>query len=112
MIFYSVCEFGYEKECILIIKNIGKTINEQDIFKKVSLLGDVFLDFKQLEQAAALIILFVRKGAEDKIGILTDLLKPAEVESIFGSLRPVTVRIHSSDLRDHEMFAIRSSYAS
>jgi DNA-binding Lrp family transcriptional regulator len=90
--------FGYEKECILIIKNIGKTINEQDIFKKVSLLGDVFLDFKQLEQAAALIILFVRKGAEDKIRILTDLLKPAEVESIFGSLRPVTMRIHSSDL--------------
>ena len=36
----------------------------QDIFKKVSLLGDVFLDFKQLEQGAALIILFVRKGAE------------------------------------------------
>ena len=43
-------------------------------------------------------MLFVRKGAEDKIGILTDLLKPAEVESIFGSLRPVTVKIHSSDL--------------
>ena len=90
--------FGYEKECILIIKNIRKTINEQEIFKKVSLLGDIFLDFKQLEQAAALIILFVRKGAEDKIGILTDLLKPAEVESIFGSFRPVNVRIHSSDL--------------
>ena len=53
--------FGYEKECILILKNIGKTINEQDIFKKVSLLGDVFLDFKQLEQAATLFVLFVRK---------------------------------------------------
>jgi DNA-binding Lrp family transcriptional regulator len=90
--------FGYEKECILIIKNIGKTINEQEIFKKVSLLGDVFLDFKQLEQAAQLFVLFVRKGAEDKIGILTDLLKPAEVESIFGSFRPVNLRIHSSDL--------------
>jgi len=90
--------FGYEKECILIIKNINKTINEQEIFKKVSLLGDVFLDFKQLEQAATLFVLFVRKGAEDKIGILTDLLKPAEVESIFGSFRPVNVRIHSSDL--------------
>jgi DNA-binding Lrp family transcriptional regulator len=90
--------FGYEKECILIIKNINKTINEQEIFKKVSLLGDVFLDFEQLEQAATLFVLFVRKGAEDKIGILTDLLKPAEVESIFGSFRPVNVRIHSSDL--------------
>ena len=90
--------FGYEKECILILKNIGKTINEQEIFKKVSLLGDVFLDFKQLEQAATLFVLFVRIGAEDKIGILTDLLKPAEVESIFGSFRPVNLRIHSSDL--------------
>ena len=90
--------FGYEKECILILKNIGKTINEQDIFKKVSLLGDVFLSFKQLEQAATLFVLFVRKRAEDKIGILTDLLKPAEVESIFGSFRPVNLRIHSSDL--------------
>ena len=90
--------FGYEKECILIIRNTDKTINEQEIFKKVSLLGDVFLDFKQLEQAAALFMIFVRKGAEDKIGILTDLLKPAEVESIFGSFRPVNMRIHSSDL--------------
>lgn len=90
--------FGYEKECILIIKNIGKSINEQDVFKKVSLLGDVFLDFKQLEQAATLFVLFVRKGAEDKIGILTDLLRPAEVESMFGSFRPVNVSIHSSNL--------------
>jgi hypothetical protein len=56
------------------------------------------LDFKQLEQAAQLFVLFVRKGAEDKIGILTDLLKPAEVESIFGSFRPVNLKIHSSDL--------------
>lgn len=90
--------FGYEKECILIIKNIGKTINEQEIFKKISLLGDIFLDFNQLEQAAQLFVLFVRKGADDKIGILTDLLKPAEVESIFGSFRPVSVRINDSDL--------------
>ena len=58
--------FGYEKECIIIVKSIGKTINEQEIFKKVSLLGDIFLDFKQLEQAAQLFVLFVRKGSEDK----------------------------------------------
>jgi Lrp/AsnC family leucine-responsive transcriptional regulator len=29
--------FGYEKECFLILKNIDKTIKEQDIFKKLSL---------------------------------------------------------------------------
>lgn len=90
--------FGYEKECLLIVKKIGKTINEQDIFKKISLLGDVFFNLKQLEQAASLFVLFVRKGAEDKVGILTDLIKPAEVESIFGSLKPVKGMIHSSDL--------------
>jgi DNA-binding Lrp family transcriptional regulator len=90
--------FGYEKECILIVKNVDNTIKERDIFKKVSLLGDIFIYIKQLEQAAASFVLFVRKGAEDKIGILTDLLKPAEVESIFGSFKPVNVRIHVSDL--------------
>jgi DNA-binding Lrp family transcriptional regulator len=90
--------FGCEKECILMVKNIDKTIKEQDIFKKVSLLGDIFLYVEQLEQAAVSFVLFVSRGAEDKIGILTDLLRPAEVESIFGSFKPVNVRIHSSDL--------------
>jgi DNA-binding Lrp family transcriptional regulator len=88
--------FGYEKECILIVKNIDKTITEQEIFKKISLLGDIFLYIKELE--AASFVLFVRDGVEGKIGILTDLLKPAEVNSIFGSYSPVNVRIHSSDL--------------
>jgi DNA-binding Lrp family transcriptional regulator len=57
--------FGYEKECILIVKNIDNTIKERDIFKKVNLLGDIFIYIKQLEQAAASFVLFVRKGAED-----------------------------------------------
>jgi DNA-binding Lrp family transcriptional regulator len=89
--------FGYEKECILIVRNIDKTIKEQEIFKKVSLLGDIFIYIKQLEQAASF-VLFVRKEAEDKIRILTDLLKPAEVENIFGSFKPGNLRILSSDL--------------
>jgi DNA-binding Lrp family transcriptional regulator len=33
-----------------------------------------------------------------KIEILTDLLKPATLESIFASYRPITMKIHSSDL--------------
>ena len=33
--------FGYEKLCVLIVKNIDKTTKEQDIFKKLSLLGDL-----------------------------------------------------------------------
>jgi DNA-binding Lrp family transcriptional regulator len=90
--------FGYGKECILIVKNIDKTITEQEIFKKISLLGDIFLYIKRLEQAAVSFVLFVKDEAEGKIGILTDLLKPAEVESIFGSFKLVNVRIRSSDL--------------
>jgi DNA-binding Lrp family transcriptional regulator len=42
-------------------------------------------------------VLSVRAGAEDKISILTDLLKPTSVESIFVSYRPISMRIHTSD---------------
>jgi len=90
--------FGYEQECILIVKNIDKTIKEQDIFKKASLLGDIFLYIEQLEQAAASFVLFVRKEVEDRIKILTELLKPAEVETIFGNFKPVKMRTLGSDL--------------
>jgi DNA-binding Lrp family transcriptional regulator len=90
--------FGYEKLCILILKNIVKTIKEQDIFKKVSLLGDVFGISKHLE-GAAIFTLYVRNIAQEKIGILTDLLKPAILESVFASCTPVTMKIHSSDLQ-------------
>ena len=42
-------------------------------------------------------MLYVRAGAEDKISILTDLLKETSVESIFVSHRSITMRIHTSD---------------
>jgi DNA-binding Lrp family transcriptional regulator len=48
--------FGYEKECILILRHIDKTIKEQDIFNRVSLLGDVFAYAKQLEGAAIFVL--------------------------------------------------------
>jgi DNA-binding Lrp family transcriptional regulator len=90
--------FGYEKECILWVKNIDKMIKEQDLFKKVSLLGDIFIYAKQLEGAAALFVLYVGSRAEDKLGVLSDLLKPAKVESVFGTYKPITMKIHNSDL--------------
>ena len=67
--------FGYEKECFLMLKNIDKTMKEQDIFKKLSLLGDIIVYAKQLERPP-MFVLSVRMGAEEKIGVLTDLLKP------------------------------------
>jgi DNA-binding Lrp family transcriptional regulator len=90
--------FGYEKECFLRVKNIDKTIKEQDMFKKISLLGDIFIYVKQLEGAALLFVLLIRPGAEDRLGILSDLLQPAEAESIFGTYKPVNVKIQNSDL--------------
>lgn len=89
--------FGYEKLCILVLKNIDKTIKEQDIFKKISLLGDVFGISKHLE-GDAIFVLYVRNTAQDKIGILTDLLKPTTLEALFATHRPVTMKIQSSDL--------------
>lgn len=61
--------FGYEKECVLRVKNIDKTIKEQDLFKKISLLGDIFIFVRQPEGAATFFVLFVRTGAEGKIGV-------------------------------------------
>jgi len=91
--------FGYEKECILIVKSIDKAIKEQDLFKKVSLVGNIFIYVKQLEGAVALFVLFVGPRVEDKLEILSDILKPANVESILGTYKPVTMKLHNSDLK-------------
>ena len=88
--------FGYERECILTLTNIDKTIKEQEILNKVSLIGDVIVYVKHLEGTAGFVVC-VRAGAEDKMATLTDLLKPASVESIFVSYKPITMRIHTSD---------------
>ena len=90
--------FGYEKECILIIRHIDKTTKEQDILNKVNLLGDVFAYAKQLG-GASIFVVPVRTGAQDKIGILTDLLKPASVESTFVSYRPIAMQIRTLDFK-------------
>src|SRR5919199_4946023 len=90
--------FGYEKECILIIRHIDRTIKEQDILNRINLLGDVFVYAKQLG-GASIFVVSVRAGAEDKIGILTELLKPASVESTFVSYRPIAMQIHISDFK-------------
>jgi len=96
--------FDYEKLCFLIVKKINKTIKEQDLFKRISLLGDIFISVKPLEGAASLFMLFVRSGAEDKLVILADLLKPAEVEGYFarytpGRYKPLNMTIQNSDLK-------------
>ena len=89
--------FGYEKECILILRHIDNATKQQDLFNRINLLGDIFAYAKQLG-GASIFVVSVRAEAEDKMGIIVDLLKPADIESIFIRYRPITREIHSSDL--------------
>ena len=98
VLFVNPVILGYEKECILILRHVDKTINEQDILNKVSLLGDVLAYILSLEGTANF-ILSVKDRAQDKIGILTELLRPLKVESILARYSPVTMKIYNSDLK-------------
>ena len=98
VLFVNPVIFGYEKECILILRNVDKPIKERDILNKVSLLGDILAYTLSLEGTANFIFA-VKDRAQDKIGILTDLLKPSQVESIFARYTPVAMRIHDTDLK-------------
>jgi Lrp/AsnC family transcriptional regulator for asnA, asnC and gidA len=98
VLFVNPVIFGYERECILILRNVDKTIKERDILNKLNLLGDVLAYTLSLERTANF-ILAVKDKAQYKIGILTDLLKPAKVESIFARYTPVTMRFYNSDLK-------------
>jgi len=90
--------FGYEKLCVLIVKNIDKTTKEQDIFKKLSLLGDLVAYSEEL-QGSYIFRLYVKDITQYKIETVTDLLKPATVEAFFADFSPPpTMKIHSSDL--------------
>ena len=90
--------FGYEKLCVLVVKDIDKTIKEQDLLKKISLLGNVFAYTEQLE-GAYIFGLYTKDIDQDKIGTLTDLLKPVKVEALFAAIRPpLPMKILSSDM--------------
>lgn len=90
--------FGYEKLCVLIVKNINKTTKEQDIFKKLSLLGDLVAYSEELE-GSYIFRLYVKDITQYKIETVTDLLKPATVEAFFADFSPPpTMKVQSSDL--------------
>jgi DNA-binding Lrp family transcriptional regulator len=90
--------FGYEKLCVLIVKNIDKATKEQDIFTKLSLLGDLVAYSEEL-QGSYIFRFYVKDITQYKIETVTDLLKPATVEAFFADFSPPpTMKIHSSDL--------------
>ena len=81
IVFINPVIFGYEKLCVLIVKNIDKTTKEQDIFKKLSLLGDLVAYSEELE-GSYIFRLYVKDISQYKIvKTVTDLLKPATVEA-------------------------------
>ena len=89
--------FGCEKECILILRHIDKIIKEKDILSRINLLGDVFVYAKHLN-GSSMFVLELPDGAEEKVGTITDLLKPELENIIFVSYRPLTMGVTSSDL--------------
>jgi DNA-binding Lrp family transcriptional regulator len=89
---------GYAKECYLTIKHIDKGISEEDIIKKLNLIGDIQVYAKQMGRSS-ICALAVRSEAEDKIASMKELLRPSAVESRFISYKPVSVKIHSSDFK-------------
>ncbi|HEY7569757.1 MAG TPA: AsnC family transcriptional regulator [Nitrososphaeraceae archaeon] len=90
--------FGYKKECILTMRHVNKNINENDILNRLNLIGNVFVHAKQLG-GTFIFLLEVKTDAEEKIGLLIDLLKPAIVETIFVDQKPVSININISDLK-------------
>jgi DNA-binding Lrp family transcriptional regulator len=91
--------FGYEKECILTVRHYYKSMKEDhDIVKKLNLLGDVYVYAKQLG-GDSIFVLAIKPGAEDKIGLMIDLLKPAVVDSKFVDYKPTYMRITVSDFK-------------
>jgi DNA-binding Lrp family transcriptional regulator len=90
--------FGYKKECILTMRQVNKKIKENDILNRLSLLGNVFVHAKQLG-GAFIFLLEVKTDAEEKIGFLIDLLKPAVVETRFVDHKPVSMNVNISDLK-------------
>ena len=67
------------KSYVLIIKNIGKATKEQEIFKKLNLLGDLVAYSEELE-GFYIFRLYVKDITQNKIETITELLKPATVE--------------------------------
>jgi DNA-binding Lrp family transcriptional regulator len=89
---------GYAKECYLTIKHIDKGISEEDIIKKLNLIGDIQVYAKQMGRFS-IFALAVRSEVEDKIASIKELLRPSAVESRFISYKPVSMKIHNSDIK-------------
>jgi DNA-binding Lrp family transcriptional regulator len=92
--------FGYEKQCFLVVRNIDKIITKEKdyVFNQLNLLGYVLGYANQLG-GDSIFLLLVRPEAEDKIELITNLLKPATIEYRFAMINPPSMNVSFSDLK-------------
>ena len=100
--------FGYEKQCLLVLRNSNNIIVEQKqkqeeareeyIFNQLSLFGDIWFYAQQMGGAAIFLIL-LRPGDEDKSELMNNLLKPAIIEYKLVTMKPPSMHVSISDLK-------------
>lgn len=106
--------FGYEKQCLLILRNSDKIVAEHNkqqqqqeqaeqakeeyIFNHLSLFGDIWIYAQQLGGSAIFLIL-LRPGDEEKSELMNNLLKPAIVEYKFVMMNQPSMKVSMSDLK-------------
>jgi DNA-binding Lrp family transcriptional regulator len=78
IVIISPSALGYGKECLVVVR---KRQEKQNVFKNLSLLGDVILEVQSLGGFSAF-RLILKEESEHKIQFLADALKPAEVETM------------------------------
>ena len=74
--------FGYEMTCILIVREYNE--NTDNIINRLNLLGDVILH-STFMGGISTFCLAIKEGKEDKVKLLPESLKPANVNIIFTS---------------------------
>jgi DNA-binding Lrp family transcriptional regulator len=98
IVYVNPAIFGYEKKCLLTVRHINKRTKEEDIIKRLSLLGEVLAYGKQLG-LTSMFLIAVKPEVEDKFELMTDLLKPAIVEYRFVTQLPPSMNLTDSDLK-------------
>ena len=84
----------------MIVRNIDKILTKEEgyIFNQLNLLGDVWVYGKQLG-GDTIFLLLVRPEAEEKIELITNLLKSATIEYRFAIINPPSMNVGISDLK-------------
>ena len=88
------------KNSALIARNIDKIVTKEKdyVFNQLNLLGDVWAYARQLG-GDVVFLLLVTPEAEDKIELISDLLKPATREYRFVKMNPPSMSVNISDLK-------------